>query len=134
VDDYPDKNLVTGVDPKTNRVIQTLEVGPQPRFVTTGAGSVWTLNQGDGTVSRVDAKTGKPVANIEVGVPGSGGELAFGNGHVWETVFQIPLSETDPAVNQVVRHWTGAGGDSLRVGHGSVWLSNLRQQTFGESP
>ncbi|MGA3238864.1 MAG: hypothetical protein ABSG03_21510 [Bryobacteraceae bacterium] len=126
----PDKNLLTGVDPKTNRVIQTVEVGPQPRFVTTGAGSVWTLNQGDGTVSRVDAKTGKLLANIEVGIPGTGGELAFGNGHVWATVFQIPISEIDPAVNQVVRQWTGAGGDSIRVAHGSIWLSNLREQNL----
>jgi DNA-binding beta-propeller fold protein YncE len=98
--------------------------------VTTGAGSVWTLNQGDGTVSRVDAKTGKLVANIEVGIPGTGGELAFGSGHVWATAFQIPISEIDPAVNQVVRQWTGAGGDSIRVGHGSVWLSNLRGQNL----
>jgi len=126
----PDKNLLTGVDPKTNRVIFTVEVGPQPRFVTTGAGSVWTLNQGDGTVSRVDAKTGKLVTNIEAGIPGSGGELAFGNGHVWATAVQIPISEIDPAVNQVVRQWTGAGGDSIRVGQGSVWLSNLREQNL----
>jgi hypothetical protein len=49
-------------------------------------------------------------------------------GHVWVTVFQIPLSEIDPATNTVIRQWTGAGGDSVRVGHGSIWLSNLRQQ------
>lgn len=124
----PDKNMLTGVDPKTNKVIFSVEVGPRPRFVTTGAGSVWTLNQGDGTVSRVDAKTGKLVTNIEAGIPGTGGELAFGNGHIWATAFQIPISEIDPAVNQVVRQWTGAGGDSIRVGHDSVWLSNLREQ------
>ena len=124
----PEKNLLTRVDPKTNSVTHTIEVGPGPRFLTTGAGSVWTLNQGDGTVSRVDAKTGKLIANIEVGVPGNGGEIAFGEGRVWATVFQIPLSEIDPAKNQVVKQWVGAGGDSVRVGHGSVWLSNLREQ------
>jgi len=124
----PEKNLLTRVDPKTNAVTATIDVGPGPRFLTTGAGSVWTLNQGDGTVSRVDAKTAKLVTNIEVGVPGGGGEIAFGAGHVWATVFQIPLSEIDPGKNQVVRQWVGAGGDSVRVGHGSVWLSNLREQ------
>lgn len=123
----PEKNLLTRVDAKTNAVTHTIEVGPGPRFVTTGAGSVWTLNQGDGTVSRVDAKSGKVVANIEVGIPGTGGEIAFGAGHVWATVFQIPLSEIDPEKNQVVKQWVGAGGDSVRVGHGSVWLSNLRE-------
>jgi len=76
----------------------------------------------------VDMKTRKVVANIEVGLPGTGGELAFGDGHVWATVFQIPLSEIDPATNQVVKQWVGAGGDSVRVGHGSLWLSNLREQ------
>lgn len=123
----PEKNLLTRVDPKTNAVTHTIEVGPGPRFLTTGAGSVWTLNQGDGTVSRVDAGTGKLIANIEVGIPGTGGEIAFGEGHVWATVFQIPLSEIDPAKNQVIKQWFGAGGDSVRVGHGSVFLSNLRE-------
>ena len=125
----PEKNLLTRVDPATNQVTATIEVGPQPRFVTTGAGSVWTLNQGDGTVSRVDAKTAKLITQISVGVPGTGGEIAFGAGHVWATVFQIPLSEIDPTTNQVIKQWFGPGGDSVRVGHGSIWLSNLREQT-----
>ena len=44
-------------------------------------------------------------------------------------VFQIPLSEIDPATNRVIKQWLGPGGDSVRVGLGSVWLSNLREQT-----
>jgi YVTN family beta-propeller protein len=122
----PEKNTLTGVDPKTAKVVYATKVGPEPRFVTTGAGSAWTLNQGDGTLSRVDAKTGKLSANIELGIPGSGGELAFGEGHVWATVFTVPITEVDPATNTVVKQWFGNGGDSIRVGHGSVFLSNLR--------
>jgi DNA-binding beta-propeller fold protein YncE len=123
----PDANMLTGVDTKSNAVVHFVQVGPGPRFLTIGAGSVWTLNQGDGTVSRVDVKTGKLIANIEVGVPGTGGEIAFGEGHVWATVFEIPISEIDPATNKVVKQWFGPGGDSIRVAHGSVWLSNLRE-------
>jgi len=122
----PESNILTGVDPKTNKILFSVEVGPGPRFVTSGAGSVWTLNQGNGTVSRVDAKTGKLVANIEAGLPGTGGEIAFGAGHVWATVFEIPITEIDPASNSVVKQWFGPGGDSIRVAFGSVWLSNLR--------
>ena len=122
----PKANMLTRVDAKTNKVTDSIETGPGPRFVTFGGGAVWTLNQGDGTVSRVDVKTRKVVANIEVGVPGTGGEIAFGFGHVWATVFQIPISEIDPATNSVIRQWTGNGGDSIRADHGSVWLSNLR--------
>lgn len=125
----PDSNTLTGVDPKSNTVIHTVTVGPGPRFLTTGAGSVWTLNQGDGTISRVDAKSGKLIATIEAGVPGGGGEIAFGDGYVWATVFEIPITQIDPAANKVVRQWFGKGGDSIRVAHGSLWLSNLSDGT-----
>ncbi len=124
----PEKQLLTRIDPETNQVTATVQVGPGPRFLTAGAGSIWTLNQGDGTVSRVDAKTNALLANIEAGIPGGGGEIAFGAGHVWATAFQIPVTEIDPAKNAVVKQWVGPGGDSIRVGHGSVWLSNLREQ------
>jgi virginiamycin B lyase len=120
---------LTKIDPKTNQAT-AIQVGPQPRFVTTGAGSVWTLNQGDGTVTRIEAATGKKLATIEVGVPGGGGEIDFGGGHVWLTVFQIPLTEIDPVTNTVIRQWVGPGGDAVRFGHGSVWLSNLREQNL----
>lgn len=123
-------SVVTRVDAKSNKVTDTIAVGPKPRFLTFGAGSVWTLNQGDGTVSRIDAKTRKVIATIEVGVPGGGGEIAYGEGYIWLTVFQIPLTQIDPRSNTVVKQWTGPGGDAVRVGHGSVWLSNLREQNL----
>jgi virginiamycin B lyase len=125
----PEKNLLSRVDPKKSEVTATAETGPRPRFCTTGAGSAWTLNQGDGTISRIDAKTAKVVTTIEAGIPGTGGELAFGLGHVYATIFQIPITEIDPATNTVTRQWTGAGGDSVHAGHGSLWLSNLRDGT-----
>jgi virginiamycin B lyase len=126
----PAKNLLTRVDPGTARATDSITVGPGPRFVTSGAGAVWTLNQGDGTISRVDTKSRKVTATVAVGIPGSGGEIAFGLGHVWATAFQIPISEIDPETNQVIRQWVGEGGDSIRAGHGSVWLSNLRAHTI----
>jgi YVTN family beta-propeller protein len=126
----PEKSVFTRVDASTNAVTDTIPIGPRPRFLTVGAGSVWSLNQGDGTVSRVDAKSRKLVTNIEVGIPGGGGELAFGEGHVWATVFGMPISKIDPKTNSVVRQFAGAGGDSIRAAHGSVWLSNLREQNL----
>ncbi|MEO8097016.1 MAG: hypothetical protein ABI811_04900 [Acidobacteriota bacterium] len=126
----PEKSVVTKVDIKTNTVIATIATGPAPRFVTAGGGSVWTLNQGDGTVSRIDGKTDKLIANIETGAPGTGGEISFGEGYLWFTVFEIPVTQIDPATNKVIKQWFGAGGDSIRAGHGSVWISNLRQQNL----
>jgi len=116
---------VARIDPHTNLVVETIKVGKAPRFIASGAGAVWTLNQGDGSVTRIDSKTNKVAATIEVGVPGGGGDIAVGEGSVWITSFEFPLSRIDPATNAVVQQFYGKGGDAVRVGLGSVWLSNL---------
>lgn len=103
------------VDPNTNLVTETIAVG-----------KARTLNETEGTVTRVDAKTSKVVATIEVGVPGGGGDIAVSEGSVWVTAFQFPISRIDPSTNKVVQQFKGEGGDAIRVGLGSVWLSNLR--------
>jgi YVTN family beta-propeller protein len=121
-------NVVVRVDPKTNLITDRVTVGPQPRFTATGGGAIWTLNQGDGTVSRIDVRTKKLVTNIDAGLPGPSGEIAYGEGFVWVSVFDLPLTQIDPDTNKVIRQWTGPGGDAIRVGYGSVWLSNLKQQ------
>ena len=118
-------NTLVRVDPASNKVAGSTPVGPKPRFLTVGAGSVWVLNQGDGTVSRVDAETGKLLATIAAGIPGEGGEIAFGGGSVWATVFGYPITRIDPATNKVTGQWKGEGGDSIRYAHGSIWLTFL---------
>ena len=122
-----EKSVVTRLNAYTNVVDQTIPVGPKPRFLAVGEGSVWTINQGDGTISRIDVKTNKVVATIEAGIPGGGGEIAVGEGSVWVTSFEYPITRIDPTTNKVAQQFYGAGGDAIRVGHGSVWLSNLRQ-------
>jgi virginiamycin B lyase len=41
------------------------------------------------------------------------------------TSFEFPLSRIDPSTNAVVQQFYGKGGDAVRVGLGSVWLSDL---------
>ncbi len=117
-------NALVRVNPATNTVTSSTPIGPMPRFLTVGAGSVWVLNQGDGSISRVDATSGKLIATIPAGIPGFGGEIAFGVGTVWATVFKFPITMIDPETNTVVAQWHGAGGDSIRFGHGSLWLTS----------
>lgn len=118
-------NVLVRVDPATDKVVGSTRIGPRPRFLTVGEGSVWVLNQGDGTVSRVDAATGALLATIPAGIPGLGGEIAYGGGSVWATVFGYPITRIDPSKNKVVQQWVGNGGDSIRFAHGSVWLTFL---------
>jgi virginiamycin B lyase len=121
-----EKSVLTRINARTNVVEETIPVGPRPRFLVVGEGAVWTVNQGDGTISRVDIKTNKVVATIEAGIPGPGGEIAVGEGSVWVTSFEFPITRIDAATNKVVQQFYGDGGDAIRFGHGSVWLSNLR--------
>jgi YVTN family beta-propeller protein len=122
-------HVLTRINPDTNLVVETIPVGKSPRFLTIGGGFVWTLNQANGDVSKVDPKTNKVVETIEVGVPGPGGEIAYGEGSVWVTSFEFPISRIDPAAGKVAQQFAGDGGDAIRVGLGSVWLSNNRAGT-----
>jgi len=122
-----DTSVLTAVDAVTGKVLASIPVGPKPRFLTAGAGSVWTLNQGDGTVSRVDEKSRKLTATITVGIPGIGGDIAYGADSAWATVFDVPLTRIDSQTNKVVRQWVGPGGDSLRCGHDSLWLTDYHK-------
>ena len=65
------------------------------------------------------------MATIEAGVPGQGGEIAYGEGAVWVTVLGFPITRIDPSTNRVTQQWKGKGGDSIRVGLGSVWLTDI---------
>lgn len=123
-------NLLTAVDATTGDVAAVIPVGPKPRFLTAGAGSIWTLNQGDGTVTRVDAHTKRVTATIAAGIPGHGGDIAWGAGSIWATLLGVPLTAIDATTNKVVRQWIGSGGDSLRFGHDSIWLTGLKQGTL----
>jgi virginiamycin B lyase len=122
-----DSNLLTVVDASSGDVLTSLAVGPKPRFLTSGGGSIWTLNQGDGTVSRVDTSTRKVTATIQVGIPGVGGEICYGADSVWTAKFGIPLTRIDTKTNKVSRQWVGRGGDALRFGHDSIWLTDYHR-------
>jgi virginiamycin B lyase len=123
-------NVLTAVDASTGGVTATIPVGPKPRFLTASSGLVWTLNQGDGTVTRVDARNKRATATIKVGIPGPGGDIAWGAGFIWTSVFKVPLTAIDARTGKVIRQWVGSGGDSLRFGHDSIWLTDYKQGTL----
>ena len=129
-----DADLITAVDAKSGRVLGTTPTGKGPRFLTAGAGSIWTLNQGDGTITRIDARTHKVLATINARLPGHGGDIAYGEGLVWATLDGAPLTAIDPKTNKVVRQWVGPGGDSLHEGFGAIWLTNYDAGVLARIP
>jgi YVTN family beta-propeller protein len=98
------------------------------------ATDVWVLNQGDGTVSRIDIASNKVIATIDAGIPGPGGDISVGEGFVWVTMIDIPLTQIDPATNEVVAQYVGKGGDALRIGHKAAWMCSFKLQEVWRVP
>jgi streptogramin lyase len=121
---------IMAVDAVTGMVSATAQTGPGPRFLTAGAGAVWTLNQGDGSLTRVDIRTRKTTKTIALGIPGHGGDISFGDGMVWTTMWKIPLSVVDGASGTLLCQWQGPGGDSLGIGDGAIWLTDYHAGTI----
>lgn len=61
----------------------SVSVGPRPRFLDIGFGAVWVMNQGDGSVSRIDPRSGESEQIAMTGVAIGGGDLTVGGGAVW---------------------------------------------------
>jgi virginiamycin B lyase len=129
-----DSSLLVAVDASTGAVLPPIPVGPKPRFLAAGGGSMWTLNQGDGSVSRVDTTTRKLSGTIAAGIPGRGGDICYGADSAWATVFGIPLTQIDAKTNKLLRQWVGRGGDSVRFGHGSIWLTDYHHGLLWRIP
>ena len=127
-------DVLTAVDAESGRVLGVVHVGPRPRFLAAGDGAIWTLNQGDGSVTRVDATHRRVTATIPARSPGHGGEICFGAGSVWTTVMGVPLTRIDAKTNTVTGQWTGDGGDSVRFGLDSIWLTDLRHGRLWRFP
>jgi len=118
-----DNNELLKVSPYTVVTTETIKVGKSPRSIAIGEGAVWTLNAGDGSISRVDSKTNKVVNTIKLGVPITGGQIAVGEGSVWVSAPGMPLARIDPRTNHVVQVFTGEGGGAILVASEAIWIT-----------
>ena len=120
---------VTILDAFNGARLASVHTGPNPRFLTAGGNAVWTLNQGDGSLTRIDART-HSIKTIGLATPGHGGDISFGAGMIWTTVAGVPLSATDATTVALRCRWTGPGGDSLGIGHDAIWLTDYHAGTI----
>jgi len=121
---------LTTIDARTGATLATTPTGPNPRFLSAARDAVWTLNQGDGSLTRVGARDHKVGAAIALGTPGHGGDITYRDGRVWTTMSKTPLTVTDARSGAVLRQWTGPGGDSLAVAGDDLWLTDYKAGTL----
>ena len=111
-------------DSDSGSLVGTISGGPGPRFLDAGDGSVWTLNQGDGSLTQIDIQSKRVVGTTQLHTPGRGGDIKVAGGIVWTTMAQVPLTATDARTGKVLCQWVGPGGDSLGVSHEAIWLTD----------
>ena len=120
-------------EPPAAEAVQTVEVGQEPVGVAVRDGSVWVTNSGDGTVTRLDARSGEVMGDaIPVGTAPAG--ITVGQGAVWVsnvgdgTVSRLNADTGDPEGQPIAvgaePRWLALG-----VGDNSLWVSNGRAGT-----
>jgi virginiamycin B lyase len=142
----PLAGVVVRVDPATNRVVATVPVGHggsaadfgnfhdlarvAPR-VAVAAGAVWVPNPADGTVTRIDPRSNRPVATIrlpltELPQPRHLPLAVSTRGGVWVTDVRTRTAyRIGPASDTVVGSSPVAVPDGLvAVGDGSLWAQD----------
>lgn len=120
-----DGKTISRVSPATaNEVGERIVGGNGLADISYGAGAIWVTNGVDGTVWRVDSRTGARTHSINVGPALRG--IAVADDGVWVTselgqnVTKIdPRSPSVVAIAQV-----GRGPRAVAVGAGAVWVAN----------
>jgi len=131
---------VVRIDPRGNRVVAVVPVGPIHESIAVGAGGVWMVCCGkpvpDGGwtgLVRVDPAANRVVARI--GLPGRPDAVGVSPGGVWVRAARGPVWHVDPASNRVVarirvRGGLGATRGSIVVTSEAVWVSDPANGTL----
>jgi branched-chain amino acid transport system substrate-binding protein len=113
--------VVWQIDPGRPPVARDIEVGVGMRFLSFGAGAIWTANYFDGTVSRIDVTTG----DVESSSVRAVQSLAAGEGSAW--VSSAAATSTDGLPQTCGEVLSGPGKPDVLI------ASDLALQ-LGEAP
>jgi YVTN family beta-propeller protein len=126
-------NHVGVIDPKTNEIIDEVQVGIRPGPVAADRGAVWVGNLQDRSLTRIDPRQRSPKATVSLDNRTPTG-IAVGAGGVWVAHGLLgQLSSVDPQFNRVANtievasSTFGSQNGAAAVGAGSVW------PVFGDS-
>jgi YVTN family beta-propeller protein len=121
---------VQRIDPRSNRLVATIQPGANPTDVAVGVGAVWVVNATDRTVSRIDPETNSVRTAPAGGDPHA---VATGEGAVWVlSPRDQALARIDPNTLSTLGTtalisrtgqlaYGGLASWALAMGEGSVW-------------
>jgi YVTN family beta-propeller protein len=120
-------NHVGIIDPKTNEIVEEIQVGLRPGPVAVGGGAVWIGNLDERTLTKIDAKRRTAAGTFPLDNRTPTG-IAVGEGSVWVAHGALgKLAAVDPEFGQVTKtidvagQALGAPNGSVAVGADAVW-------------
>jgi len=133
---------VNRIDPKTNRIVTTITVGPTgpsgPNWLVRGFGSIWTGVPNIGAVVRINETTNAVEATIPItGAASPCGGLAATSTAIWITSCDggTFATQIDPATNSVVGSIDlGGNGYTFAVVADRPWVSPTKGQIVRLDP
>jgi class 3 adenylate cyclase/streptogramin lyase len=127
----PGINVVGEIPAGSDGFSREIAVGGTPIGVAAGEGSIWVINEADGTITRIDPNASDPVVATKstFGAPTG---IAAGEGATWiSTGFgtaggsSSKLYRFDPASNEVTSASDlPAGTQAVAVGDAAVWVGD----------
>jgi streptogramin lyase len=129
-------NSVAAIDPASDRVVGAIAVGARPGAVAFGAGSVWTANLDDQTISRVDPRTMNvlrviPLPGPPTGIAGTADGLWVVQASVNPETYAastISIARVDPEFDSLdfvrrIGNVVGGGPGEIAAGGNSIWVA-----------
>ena len=117
-----DDGVVARIDPENDEMVDQIDVGFQPRFVTSAFGDIWVSSYFDGTITRIDPANGKVLAEITTDqgpqIMAEAGDLLWVSCTDTDTVNAI-----DPATDVVFALQTPVTPDGLAFDDMTLWVA-----------
>jgi YVTN family beta-propeller protein len=120
------------IDLESGKIVDVVPVGRIPGEIEIVGRYVFAASEGDGTLTRVDSLTGAVVRSRKYdasgGLAAEGAKRVWvasvGRGHVTSVDAQLPIADSAKRVSSPrVPLPRDAGGTSLTVGGGSLWIA-----------
>jgi len=115
---------VERLDPRTGRRQDVVETVPSSSFLTFAHGAAWVLGQLEGSVSRVDARSGEASTIMVSDHAVNGGDIAASEGYVWVRTWD-GVTVIDPGMGEAfARIDTEGGSGSVAAADGWLWITD----------
>jgi DNA-binding beta-propeller fold protein YncE len=122
-------------DPETEKLGRAIPVpgGVRGMAYNSQSDTLWVASATDGTLTHIDADSGRVLDTLIVeGLPSGGGLVSTGNNELWVATFDGEIFKVDLAARRVVTRLTpfGFAEVSIAAAGGYLWATSFEEPTL----